>query len=246
MPGRCGSGGGAGGILADVPVYVSGGMSFPYSVGVGGATGAFVTNSTVNGGAGGPTIFGSFYAGGGLGGQADDGGPGGIATGVMVNFAGGISQTDNGSNPGANGTKGGAGASSLYGIGGTGNISASASGKQGYQGASGNIIYVDASTLVPLQFIAGGGAGGGAGGDYGSSSQSDGGGGGGGGGFGTVKLSGDGDMVNPPTGGAQGGFGYGAGGGGSKGRYNFNGLPTPPGAGANGILIIKYMHISQT
>ena len=231
-----GGAGGAGGLVIHSTYPVTPGGSVPLSVGAGGNGPGNTTGDTPPAGSGQNSVFGAITAsgGGGGGGHARNGSPGGSGggggrDGGPDGTSGGPgSQSPSGGgtgygNPGGGSTApGSANGGGGGGAGGTGNqggttFPGKSSNTPMYGGAPGGVGRADDITGSSTYYSGGGGSGGDAGHTPGSGGQ-------GGGGRGGGQVT------------AQDGQNNTGGGGGSNG----DGVPSRPGNGGPGVVIVRY------
>jgi hypothetical protein len=223
-----GAGGGGGGatVVSNATFSVTAGSSLSLTVGTGGAGGG--VNS--NGGNGGTTILNNFSttytAAGGVGGQ----GAPGSSTQAALSGDGGNS--GNGYSGGASDWDGGGGGA---GAGGAGTNGLDIGGQGGSGGAGGNGISSTISGSSAF-YGAGGGGGGTPSNNVAASSQTD--------GFGALGgsgVGGNGGVVSSTKGVATAGAANtGSGGGGGGWNYNYSSSQRSGGAGADGVIWIKF------
>lgn len=221
-----GGGGGGGGGITTSTLSVTPNASLVLNVGAGGAAGAASTD-----GGGGTASWIDNYstqyvAQGGSGGQGSPG----ISNQDNLSGDGGGSPAYSG---GLNVWDGGGGGGGAGGIGSAGTDI----GGQGGNGGAGGIGVANSSlTNVATYFAAGGGGGGTPSNNVAAASQTD-----GFGGLGGSSVGGNGGVVSATKGVATAGAANtGSGGGGGGWNYNYSATQRAGGAGANGVIFIKF------
>lgn len=228
-----GGGGGGGQVTTSTNFAVTAGSSLSLTIGTGGAGGS--VNS--NGGNGGSTSLSNFSttytATGGNGGQ---GAPG---TSTQNDLSGDGGNAGGGNAGGASVWDGGGGGG---GAGSTGTAGTDIGGQGGSGGAGGTGVTSSAASSLSIYFGAGGGGGGTPSNNVAPASQTD--------GFGALggsSIGGNGGVVSSTKGVATAGSANtGSGGGGGGWNYNYTSTQKMGGAGADGVIWIKYTKAAAT
>ena len=222
-----GGGGGGGQVTTSTNFAVTAGSSLSLTIGTGGSAGLV----SAYGGNGGSTTLSNFtttyLASGGNGGQ------GGGTANTQADLSGDGGNAGGGNSGAASDWDGGGGGG---GAGATGTAGADIGGQGGIGGAGGAGVTSAAASSLTLYFGAGGGGGGTPSNNVAPASQAD--------GFGALggsSVGGNGGVVSSTKGVATAGAtNTGSGGGGGGWNYNYNSTQKMGGAGADGVIWIKY------
>jgi len=222
-----GGGGGGGQVTTSTNFAVTAGSSLSLTIGAGGSAGS----ASSYGGGGGATTLSNFTttysATGGNGGQ------GGGTANTQADLSGDGGNAGGGNAGAASDWDGGGGGG---GAGSAGTVGTDIGGQGGNGGAGGTGVTSAAASSLSLYFGAGGGGGGTPSNNVAPASQTD--------GFGALggsSVGGNGGVVSSTKGVATAGAANtGSGGGGGGWNYNYNSTQKMGGAGADGVIWIKY------